>query len=72
MNALIAQAVGGFGIVHYAILLVVVIAVVALVALFLRYSGITLPPILLNAIYIVVGAVVVVAIIIVARFAGFA
>lgn len=70
-NSLIALAIGGGSIVYLAILIVVIIAICSLVSIFLRNSGIAIPPLFLSVIWIVLGAVVtILAIILIARVAG--
>lgn len=72
-NSLVAQAIGGGSLVSWAIWIVLVIAIVSLVALFLRNSGIAVPEFVVQCFWIVVIALVVIgAIILLARFAGMA
>ena len=73
-SLLLAQMVGGgFSVVNWAIFIVLIAAVFALVALFLRSQGIAIPPLFISAVWIVLAAVIVIAaIIFLARFAGMA
>src|SRR4051812_28842879 len=57
MNTFLIAQVGSIA--HYAILVVAAIAICALVALFLRYSGIDIPPVVAGAFGMVRGAIVV-------------
>lgn len=70
-NCLVAQAIGGGTLVSWAIWIVLVIAIVSLVAMYVRNSGIAIPPLFASVIWIVLGAVIIIgAIILISRFAG--
>lgn len=60
MLALLAQAVGGYSIVHILVLVVVIAAVVALMYVALRQFGIQIPDWVRQVFWIVVVAVVVI------------
>lgn len=69
----LAQAIFGLSFVQFAIAIVLFIAVCALVALYMRMSGIAPPPWFIQALWIVLGAVVIIfAILFIARVAGWA
>jgi hypothetical protein len=62
MISLLAQVAGGiaggYTLAQILIMAIVVIAVIAIFVAFVRYSGITIPPIVVTVFWIVLGAVV--------------
>lgn len=71
--SLLAQVGVAGGFIQWAIIIVVVAAVVALVCVGLRQFGITIPPFIIQVIWIVIAAVIIIAaILFVAKMAGWA
>ena len=61
MVHLLAQGFGGFGLVHWGILIIVVAAVIGIVMIFLRQAGVTIPPFIVQVLWIVLAAVICIA-----------
>lgn len=61
MLALYSGSMGAWGIGEWAIAIVIVIAVVALVYAYCQWAGVTIPSIVVKCFWIVLGAVVVIA-----------
>ncbi len=60
VGGVLAAGFGGYSFVQIAITIVVVLAVVALVVIFCRQTGLTIPPFLINVLWVVLAAVVVI------------
>jgi hypothetical protein len=58
---LLAQAFAGFGLVHWGILIIVIAAVVGIVMIFLRQAGVTIPPFIIQVLWVVLAAIVCIA-----------
>jgi len=61
MIPLLAQVWAGWSIGHFAIAIILVIAVVAIVVAFAKYSGVPIPPIVVTIFWIILGAAVCIA-----------
>jgi len=62
MNALlIAQGMAGFTLIHWIVICIVLIAVVAIALAYCRHAGVTIPPFLVTVFWIVVGAIIAIA-----------
>jgi hypothetical protein len=62
MLPILAQVgLAGFGLVHWAIMIIIVLAVVAIVVVFLRQTGLTIPPFIITILWIVLAAVICIA-----------
>ncbi len=58
MLPLIAQGLAGWGVVHWALAIIVTIGVIAIVIVFIKQTGVAIPPFIISVLWIVLAVII--------------